>query len=285
MNMPNKLFSLLKLIRFDRPVGFLLLFFPCSFGVALAAIKTSDYFFLVTFFLGSIIMRSAGCIINDILDVERDAKVERTKNRPLVTGEVSINEALMFLCILLLAGFILLINLSLQAMIIGLFVMGLVVFYPMAKRVTYWPQIFLGITFGSGTLIAYSSVANYLHLSAIVTYIGVIFWIVGYDTIYAFMDIKDDVDADIKSSALILKDYDYKKWIAGFYLAFWLLSLIGVLIEGHYSLGALFLGSVLVLSLFGWQVYTLDIKSPENCFIRFQSNVLVGLIWMIALIY
>lgn len=284
MDMPNKLFSLLSLIRFDRPVGFLLLFFPCSFGVALAAVRGGDYFFLVTFFLGSIIMRSAGCIINDILDVEIDAKVERTKNRPLVTGEVTFNEALMLLAILLFSGLILLANFSLQAIMISLVVMILVVFYPITKRITDWPQVVLGCIFGSGVLIAYSAIAHYLHFSAILTYVGVIFWIIGYDTIYAFMDIKDDEAAGVKSSALFLRNYDYKKWIGGFYLAFWFLSLLGVLIEGRYSVMSLFFGSVGVLSILAWQVYTLDINSPKNCMMRFNSNVLVGLIWMIALL-
>jgi 4-hydroxybenzoate polyprenyltransferase len=284
MDMPNKLFSLLNLIRFDRPVGFLLLFFPCSFGVALAAVRGADYFFLVTFFLGSIIMRSAGCIINDILDVKIDAKVERTKNRPLVTGEVTVNEALMLLAILLFCGLILLSNLSLQAILIGLVVMILVVFYPLAKRITDWPQIVLGFIFGSGVLIAYSSIAHYLHFSAILTYIGVIFWIIGYDTIYAFMDIKDDEAAGVKSSALFLRNYDYKKWIGAFYLAFWFLSLLGAILEGRYSVMSLVFGSLGVLSILAWQVHTLDINSPKNCMVRFKSNVLVGFIWMIALL-
>ena len=284
MDMPNKLFSLLNLIRFDRPVGFLLLFFPCSFGVALAAVRGSDYFFLVTFFLGSIIMRSAGCIINDILDVKIDAKVERTKNRPLVTGEVTVNEALMLLAMLLFCGVILLSNLSLQAIMLGLVVMILVVFYPLAKRITDWPQIVLGFIFGSGVLIAYSSIAHYLSFSAMLTYTGAIFWIIGYDTIYAFMDIKDDEVAGVKSSALFLKDRDYKKWLGAFYLAFWFLSLLGAIIEGRYSVMSLFLGSLGVLFILAWQVHTLDISSPKNCMIRFKSNVLVGFIWMIALL-
>ncbi len=285
MDMPNKLFSLLKLIRFDRPVGTLLLFFPCAFGVALAVRSGSDMFFLLTFFLGSIIMRSAGCIINDIIDMNVDGKVERTKNRPLVTGEVTVHEAIILLGILLFAGLFLLMNLSLQAIFIGMIAMILVVCYPMMKRITYWPQAFLGITYSSGVLIAYSSVANHISLGAFLTYLGCISWTIGYDTIYAFMDAKDDVSAGVKSTALFLQDRNHKLWLGSFYGIFWICSLIGALFEGHYSVLALFIGSIVVLAILSWQVHTLDPKSPSNCMDRFKISTVVGLVWMITLLY
>lgn len=285
MDMPNKLLSLLKLIRFDRPTGTFLLFFPCSFGVALAARSKSDVFFLLTFFLGSIIMRSAGCIINDIIDMEIDGKVERTKNRPLVTGEVTVHEAMILLGVLIFSGLFLLMNLSFQAIVIGMIVMVLVVIYPMMKRITYWPQAFLGITYSSGVLIAYSSVAGHISIGAFLTYLGCVCWTIGYDTIYAFMDARDDESAGVKSTALFLKDRDHKLWLGAFYGAFWLFSIIGALLEGHYSVSALALGTIGVVAIFVWQLQTLDLNSSDNCLDRFKSSSFVGLIWMVTLLY
>lgn len=230
-------------------------------------------------------MRSAGCIINDIIDMGIDGKVERTKNRPLVTGEVTVHEALIFLGILLFAGLFLLISLSLQAIIIGVMVMILVVLYPMMKRITYLPQAFLGITYSSGVLIAYSSVAHHISVGAFLTYLGCICWTIGYDTIYAFMDAKDDVSAGVKSTALFLENRDHKLWLGAVYGLFWILSLIGALFEGHYNVLALIIGSVGVISVLAWQVQTLNPKIPPNCMERFRISSIVGLIWMITLLY
>lgn len=282
--MPNKLSSLLKLIRFHNQTGTLLLFFPCVFGIMLAAKSKGDLAYLVIFLLGSFIMRSAGCIINDLWDKELDRKVSRTKDRPLVTGAVTVTEAIALLLLLLLAGLVILSFLSWMAICFAFLAMILVILYPFMKRITFWPQVFLGITYNSGVIIAYSTIANRLDLSAICTYIGSIFWTIGYDTIYAFMDADDDRKAGIKSTALFLEGKNHRKWILSTYVAFLKWGFVGALFSRNYNLELLVGCTICEALIFLWQVQTLDINSQTNCMTRFKSNIIVGLIWSLALI-
>lgn len=282
--MQNKLSSLLRLIRFYNPTGTLLLFFPCSFGVLLGAHTKYDAAYLLIFLIGSFIMRSAGCIINDIWDREIDAKVDRTKNRPLVTGEVTLREAFLLLGVFLFAGIVILLSLSGQAILIGFFAMVLVFLYPMMKRITFWPQAFLGITYNVGTLIAYSTVHGSITFAALLAYVGCVFWTIGYDTIYAFMDIKDDPKAGVKSSALFLQEKNYHKWLLTLYGIFVKTMVVAIIIGEDYKLSTLIISTIFVATILIWQVQTLDIYSRSNCLIRFKSNILVGLIWTITLL-
>ncbi|MBP7189754.1 MAG: 4-hydroxybenzoate octaprenyltransferase [Rickettsiaceae bacterium] len=282
--MPNKLSSLLALIRFNNQTGTFLLFFPCVFGVMLAAQKKEELIYIVIFLIGSFVMRSAGCIINDLWDKELDKKVSRTKNRPLATGAVTVTEAILFLLLFLMAGLVILSFLSWMAIGIACLAMVLVTLYPLMKRITFWPQIFLGITYNSGLLIAYTTITNGLYPAAICTYIGCIFWTTGYDTIYAFMDRDDDEKAGIKSTALFLKGRDHRKWIISSYGAFLKWAFVGALLSPNNNFKVLVVCTICEIAIFLWQVQTLDTHSKPNCLTRFKSNVIVGLIWSIALI-
>ncbi|MES2214817.1 MAG: 4-hydroxybenzoate octaprenyltransferase [Pseudomonadota bacterium] len=279
----KKFFALLDLMRFRNPTGYLLLFFPCAFGVALAAKSTEQLWIIPIFLLGSITMRGAGCIVNDIVDRNIDALVERTKTRPIPSGLVSIREAVALLLFLMLVSLPILLMLQRDAIIIGLCSLVLVALYPWMKRITYLPQVFLGITFNIGALIAYTGLGQSLDLPIMLAYIGCFFWTLGYDTIYAFMDIRDDAKIGVKSSALFLRMGSYRMWIAAFYLIFNITMLSAVYIVFDYTILPIF-GAICAFSICIWQVCTLDITSPRNCLVRFKSNVYVGILWMTVMI-
>lgn len=229
-------------------------------------------------------MRSSGCIINDICDRKIDARVERTKSRPLANGALSIKEALVLLGILMLCGLVILLSLPRLAIILGLLTIPLIIIYPLMKRFTYFPQVILGMSFGgAGVLIAYASIANTIDLPAILLYIGCIFWTLGYDGIYAFMDAEDDKKIGTKSIALFLRDRNYKAWLMFFYVAFIALVLCSALLSGcnFYVVPACAMGLAMLI----WQVWTLDIKSSKNCLDRFKNNSYVGLMIGVGLIF
>ena len=199
----NQLNLFVELTRLKKPIGYMLLFWPCSWGLTLAYDFSSDlniyFFYLLLFFLGSVLMRSAGCIVNDILDRKFDQKVFRTKNRPIASGKVSIKLALLYSVILCLIAFLVLINFNLFTIIIALASMPLAFTYPLMKRFTYWPQLFLGVTFNYGLLLGWTSINGEISLIPIILYLGAIFWTLGYDTIYGFQDIEDDEIIGVKS--------------------------------------------------------------------------------------
>jgi 4-hydroxybenzoate polyprenyltransferase len=210
------------LARLDRPVGWWLLLLPGWWAIALAgggiARMTIEHWMLMfLFFIGAIMMRAAGCVINDLWDRNLDQQVERTRMRPIASGAISPKNALIFLCALLMGGFLILITLSHTAIILGLAVVPLIVLYPLMKRITYWPQAFLGVTFNFGALMGWAAVTGTIETPAILLYIGGIFWTLGYDTIYAHQDKDDDLIAGIKSTALKLGAYA-KSWVSGFYI-------------------------------------------------------------------
>ena len=209
---------IIKLTRISRPTGIFLLFLPCAFSTVLFA--PISYEQLLLFFLGSCLMRSSGCIINDIFDRDLDSAVERTKTRPLACGEISITSSLILLCFLLAAGLIILLQLNLLAIKISLFSTLMVIAYPLIKRINHFPQVFLGLTFNIGALVAAANIFGVIPKAAIMIYIGCIFWTIAYDTVYGFMDILDDKKAGIKSLAIKIEGQRPKLWLGIFYSTF-----------------------------------------------------------------
>jgi 4-hydroxybenzoate polyprenyl transferase len=236
----------------------------------------------IVFSLGAILMRSAGCIINDIIDMDIDGKVKRTKNRPLANGELSIFQAKKLLIILLALASLLLFFLNKFAIIICISSIVMVTLYPFCKRFTYWPQLILGLTFNIGVLVAWVAVRDSITLPAILLYIGCVFWTIGYDTIYAHQDLQDDLALGIKSTAIKFGN-NTEKYLNLFYT----ITITMFAFSGNLSNIGFFYNPLLVfptLILF-WQVKTLEINDKKNCSIRFKANVIVGLsMTMITLI-
>ncbi len=280
--MQNKLAPYFRLMRFHQPVGIFLLLWPCLISLNMANNGVSNLKLTIIFILGSIFMRSAGCIINDIVDYDIDKKVARTKERPIASGELNFSQSLKLLIMLLVLSSILLFFLNKLAIIISLSSMILVLIYPFCKRFTYWPQLILGLTFNIGTLIAWAAVRGKIDLPAILLYIGCIFWTLGYDTIYAHQDIKDDLKIGVKSTAIKFGNKT-EKYLNMFYtVTITMFAFAGNLVNiGHYYNALLILPIIILF----WQIKTLEINDPSNCARRFKSNILVGLImYVITLI-
>ena len=199
----------IDLTRLKKPIGFMLLFWPCAWGLTLAYDFSSNlnkyFFYLTLFFLGSVLMRSAGCIVNDILDREFDAKVNRTKSRPIAAGRVSVKLAVFYTITLCLLALFVLLNFNPFTIILALCSMPLAFSYPLMKRFTYWPQLFLGITFNYGLILGWTAIKGNVDLVPILFYLGAIFWTLGYDTIYGYQDIKDDEIIGLKSTSIKFK--------------------------------------------------------------------------------
>lgn len=278
--MPNKFHHYYKLMRFHSPTGYLLVFFPAIFGVFLASSTWDNLQVIPLFFIGSILSRAAGCIINDITDRKLDKYVARTKMRPIACGAISVREALIALYALLLICLLILLSLTVTAIMIGFIAFCFILIYPLMKRITYFPQVFLGFTFNLGCLIGYAAIVDHVSFEVLLLYLGCCFWTVGYDTIYAFMDIKDDKSIGIKSTAVFFEKRYYRLWITIFYMAFIVLY-TNVNLLSNYYVGAL--GGIMVTPLLLWQVTTLNINAPKNCSLRFKSNNYVGLILSISM--
>ena len=199
----------IELTRLKKPIGFMLLFWPCIWGLSLSYNFSSDlnlyFFYSFLFFLGSVLMRSAGCIVNDIVDKDFDKNVERTKNRPLASESISVKLALIYAGLLCFLAFLVLINFNFKTILLAIASMPLAFSYPLMKRFTYWPQLFLGITFNYGIILGWTSINSDISLAIIVFYIGAIFWTLGYDTIYGFQDIVDDEVIGLKSTSIKFK--------------------------------------------------------------------------------
>lgn len=280
-NFSSKRSSLLKLIRLHTPTGYLLSFFPASFGLMLAYEKSSDLIYLPLFLLGSILVRSAGCIINDLFDQNLDKHVARTKDRPIASGAVSNKEALIFLALLLSLSLAILLSLNITSIYIGIVAMCLITLYPLMKRITYFPQVFLGITFNTGCLIGYASITNIISWNSIILYIACGFWTIGYDTIYAFMDLKDDKKVGIKSSAIFFEHMPFKLIIAACYIAF--LALFTLAIRDIISIYSICALSINILITF-WITIYLDIQNEKNCMLRFKANNIMGFLLFLAML-
>jgi 4-hydroxybenzoate polyprenyl transferase len=276
----NQINLFIELIRLKRPIGFMLLFWPCLWGLTLVYDFQSNllnYFFYSALFLsGSILMRSAGCIVNDIVDKNFDKKVERTKKRPIASGKVSVKLASTYAVILCGIAFLVLINFNKLTILMALISMPLAFTYPLMKRITYWPQLFLGITFNYGLVLAWISIANEISIIPIIFYLGAIFWTLGYDTIYGFQDIKDDEIIGVKSTSIKFKN-DPKKFLFISYSIFIIsLLLIGVLMSFKYYYFMFLIFPIFHLLVF--QVKKLNTEQPINCLNRFKSNNFLGLI-------
>jgi len=275
----------IELTRFNKPIGYMLLFWPCLWGLTIAydfENNLSSYFFyLVLFFLGSVFMRSAGCIVNDIVDRNYDKKVLRTKNRPIAAGKVSFKLGFFYITVLCLLALLVLFQFNKSTIILALVSMPLAFGYPYMKRLTYWPQLFLGFTFNYGLLIGWTSVQENLSLIPIIFYIGAIFWTLGYDTIYGYQDIKDDEIIGIKSTSIKFKN-NPKKFLSLCYL----ITLSSIIITGLYmnfNNGYFLFLLIPAIHMF-FQLKKLDIENSENCLKIFKSNNMLGLIIFINLL-
>ena len=282
----NQINLFIELTRLKRPIGFMLLFWPCLWGLTLVYDFQSslfNYFFYSALFLsGSILMRSAGCIVNDIADKNFDKNVERTKKRPIASGKVSVQLASVYALILCGIAFLVLINFNKLTIFMALISMPLAFTYPLMKRITYWPQLFLGITFNYGLVLAWISITNEISIIPIIFYLGAIFWTLGYDTIYGFQDIKDDEIIGVKSTSIKFKS-DPKKFLFISYFIFIVsLFLIGVLMSFEYYYFMFLIFPILHLLVF--QVKKLNTKQPIDCLNRFKSNNFLGLIIFINIL-
>jgi 4-hydroxybenzoate polyprenyltransferase len=274
----------LRLARFDRPIGAWLLLFPCWWAQALAELSLGRSYpqpwFLLLFFIGAFVMRGAGCTYNDIVDKDYDASVARTAARPIPSGQVSVAQAQMFLALLCVAGLVVLIQFNLFTIALGAASLILVAIYPFTKRVTYWPQLMLGLTFKWGALVGWSAITGSLAWPALALYAGAVLWTIGYDTIYAHQDKEDDLLVGLKSTALRLGEAT-PRWLVLFYAGAVLLwGLAGAMAGARL---AFFVALALASAQLGWQVVTLDIADPANCLARFKSNRLVGWILFLGL--
>tara|TARA_B100001121_G_scaffold276519_1_gene265854 strand:+ start:343 stop:1209 length:867 start_codon:yes stop_codon:yes gene_type:complete len=282
----NQIKLFIELTRLKKPIGFMLLFWPCAWGLTLAYDFNDSlnnyFFFLILFFLGSVLMRSAGCIVNDILDKEFDAKVFRTKNRPIASDKVSIKLGIFYSTILCFLAFLVLLNFNLFTIILALGSMPLAFTYPLMKRFTYWPQLFLGITFNYGLILGWTSVKGQIDIAPILFYLGAIFWTLGYDTIYGYQDIKDDEIIGLKSTSIKFKS-NPKKFLSINYLFLFILFLIGgIFMEFNYFY---YLLSIIPLyHLFFFQIKIFNINDPSSCLKAFKSNNLLGIIILLNIL-
>ena len=270
----------IDLTRLNRPIGYMLLFWPCLWGLALAYDFNEDInlflFYSFLFFAGSVLMRSAGCIVNDIVDRNFDKSVERTKNRPIASGKVSVSIASIYVIILCSFAFLVLINFNYLTIILAMASMPLAFTYPLMKRFTYWPQLFLGITFNYGLILGWSSVQENLSLTPLIFYLGAIFWTLGYDTIYGYQDIKDDEIIGVKSTSIKFKNNPKKLLYLCYSITILSLILVGFYMK--FNLYYFLSITIIILHLFILQISKLNIKKPNICLSIFKSNNLLGLL-------
>jgi len=268
----------LRLARLDRPIGSWLLLMPCWWSVGLAGMHNDRFpslWHIVLFFIGAFAMRGAGCTWNDLVDRDLDGRVERTRSRPIPSGQVTVAQATMFMVAQALVGFLVLIQFNRFTVAIGIASLLVVVVYPFMKRITYWPQIFLGLAFSWGALMGWPAVFGRLDWPAVVLYAGSILWVIGYDTVYAHQDRDDDLLIGIKSTALLFGERT-PTMLATFYAgAIVLIAAAGFMAGG----GMMFtIGIVAFAAHLAWQVARLDIDDPAHCLVLFKSNRDAGLI-------
>ncbi len=279
----NQLNLFIELTRLKKPIGYMLLFWPCIWGLTLvydfSQNKNFYFFYLILFFLGAVFMRSAGCIVNDVLDRKFDKLVVRTKDRPIASGKISVKLSLFYAAILCLLAFIVLINFNLFTILLALASMPLAFTYPLMKRYTYWPQLFLGVTFNYGLILAWTSISGSLNPIPIIFYIGAIFWTLGYDTIYGYQDIKDDEIIGLKSTSIKFKG-KAKIFLIICY-SFLLISLLAGGYLMNFSLYYFLFLLIPFIHLFLYQIKTFDLKNPDICLKIFKSNNLFGLLILI----
>ena len=275
----------INLTRLNKPIGFMLLFWPCAWGLAYAYNFNQNnellVFYLILFFLGSVLMRSAGCIFNDIVDKDYDKKVKRTKQRPIASNKITISHALTYVLALCFLAFIILIQFNLFTIFLGMGSMILAFTYPFMKRITYWPQLFLGITFNWGIIMAWTSFNNEISLEIIILYLSAIFWTLGYDTIYGAQDMSEDEIIGLKSTSI-----KFKKNIKLFVSSVYLISIFLLVFLFKNVLG-INLFSLLMISFFItllFQVIIFNKNKPENCLRVFKFNNISGLLLFLSIL-
>ena len=282
----NQLNLFIELTRLKKPIGFMLLFWPCAWGLTLAydfSLSLNNYFFyLILFFLGSVFMRSAGCIVNDVLDKKYDAQVVRTKNRPIASGKISIKLAIIYSLLLCFFALLVLLNFNLFTIILALGSMPLAFTYPLMKRFTYWPQLFLGITFNYGLILGWTAIKGEISIVPVLFYLGAIFWTLGYDTIYGYQDIKDDEIIGLKSTSIKFKG-KAKKFLFACYTSLLFFFLIGGY-KMDFHVSYYLLAVIPFIHLFIYQMKIFNLKDPSSCLKAFKSNNLFGLIIFINII-
>ena len=276
----------INLTRLNKPIGIMLLFWPCTWGLAYAYSIEQNLnqllYFLLLFFLGSVLMRSAGCIVNDIVDKDIDKKVQRTKNRPLACNLISVKLALIYTTVLCALAFLILIQSNTLTIILGFVSMVLAFSYPFMKRITYWPQLFLGLTFNWGIVMAWSAVTNSVTMEVITLYIAAIFWTLGYDTIYGVQDIEDDEIIGVKSTSIKFKK-NIKLFVGINY--FFSSVLIYALFYNKIGLNfSTFLITTFTLSLI-YQVIKFNKKNPKMCLKNFKLNGLSGFLLFLGIFF
>ena len=269
----------IELTRLNKPIGFMLLFWPCSWGLAYAYSINQDYnlfiHYLVLFFLGSVLMRSAGCIVNDIVDKDFDKKVKRTKTRPIAAGKISIKRSLFYVLILCGLAFIILLQFNFLTILLGMGSMIFAFTYPFMKRITHWPQLFLGITFNWGVIMSWAAINNSISPEIIILYISAIFWTLGYDTIYGAQDMSDDEIIGLKSTSIKFKK-NIKLFVCFSYLVTTIMILFtfnAFLIKNIFS----FLLLSFILSLV-YQLIKFKKDQPKNYLKIFKFNNYTGLL-------
>jgi len=268
----------IELTRLKKPIGFMLLFWPCAWGLTLAydfSNSLNNYFFYLSlFFLGSVLMRSAGCIVNDISDKEFDKKVERTKNRPIASDKVSVKLGILYTFFLCLLAFLVLINFNKQTIILALGSMPLAFTYPLMKRFTYWPQLFLGVTFNYGLILGWTSIVGEIDVVPIIFYLGAIFWTLGFDTIYGYQDIKDDEIIGVKSTSIKFKKNPELFLILCYLIFTIVLITVGIFMKFNHLYFIFLL--VPVIHMFFFQIKNFKIEDPTSCLRVFKKNNFLG---------
>lgn len=268
-----------RLCRLDRPVGTWLTLLPCLAALVQAAGGWPTLWRLFIFSLGALLMRGIGCTINDIFDRDFDRRVERTRFRPLTSGQISLRQALYFLFGQLVVCALLLLAINAYSRWLALLLLPFVVVYPLCKRFTYWPQVVLGIAFNWGMLMAWSDTRDMVPLAGIAMWVGAVLWQVGYDSIYAYVDVRDDLELGLHSTAMRFAD-NGKLWISGFYVATMLLWLYaGVAL--HMAWGY-YLVMAVIAAHFVWQMLLFSLQRPDRSFMLFRANIWVGVLMIVA---
>ena len=282
---PEAVRPYLRLMRADRPIGTWLLLIPGLWSIAMSAsyggLGPPPAGTVLLFAVGAFVMRGAGCVVNDLWDRDIDGKVARTATRPIASGEVSVMQAMSFLAALLLVGLLILVQFDKTTIVLGIASLGLVAVYPLMKRITYWPQAFLGLTFNWGALVGWTAVLGELDTPALLMYVAGFFWTLGYDTVYGHQDKADDILVGVKSAAIKLGDRTRP-----FVRIFFATTLVMLAVAGTLSgLGWFYFVMLSAAGVhFAWQAATLDIDDPDNCLMRFKSNRDTGLMIFLGII-
>lgn len=292
--LPRALWPHAQLARWDRPIGWQLLMWPCFWSAALAANVASSatnidtvwspqllLWHLFLFMAGAIAMRGAGCTWNDLVDYKIDAKVARTRSRPLPSGRITRFAATVFLVVQALVGLLVLVQFNGFSILLGIASLGVVAIYPFAKRFTDWPQFFLGLAFSWGALMGWAAVFAELALPPLLLYIGAIAWTIGYDTIYAHQDKEDDALVGVRSTARLFAE-NTKIWLVLFYGLFAGMALAAFWLTG--VAWPAYAGLAIAVVLLGWQIRVIDIDDADQCLALFKANSRVGLIVFAGLI-